>query len=165
VPAMIATARSLAPSGAMVAIGALTLRPRRIIYRPGAIDRLRRDEDSVDPRQHTDFAAAWLTATLAALVGAGVDRVTTLELTGARGATHAGLLSRAGRVIADFTAATEVGQPFLSLSANVVAIPLVGPHHRSVLIANLEDQPREFRVFDTDYSFTPYQTRLLLEGT
>jgi hypothetical protein len=58
-----------------------------------------------------------------------------------------------------------VGQPFLSLSANVVAIPLVGPHHRSVLIANLEDQPREFRVFDTDYSFTPYQTRLLLEGT
>lgn len=164
VPAIMTTVRSMAPSGAMVAIGALTLRPRRIIYRPGAIDRLRRDENSVDPRQHTDFAAAWLTATLAALVAAGVDRVTTLELTGARGATHAGVLSRAGRVLADFAAATEVGQPLLNLSANVVAIPLVGPQHRSVLIANLADQPREFRVFDTVYSFTAYQTRLLPEG-
>ncbi|WP_368498335.1 hypothetical protein [Herbiconiux sp. A18JL235] len=116
-PAMIETARSLAPAGTPIGIGALTLRPRRVIYRPGPIDRLGRDDDSVDPRQHGDFAAAWLVATLAALAAAGVDSVTAFELTGPRGVVLPGT-ARGGSGVPD-----EVGISDLVPSPAGVVLP------------------------------------------
>lgn len=164
VPAMIDTARSLATQGAVVEIGALTLRPRRVIYREGPVDRLLRDEHSVDPRQQTSFTAAWLTATLAALVAAGVERITAFELTGPRGVTTPGGLSPAGDVIADFAEVALIGQPVLDLTLDVAAIPLMSASGPSVLIANLNTDSRAICVNGVDYDFAAYQTRLIQEG-
>ena len=84
VPAMLATARQMA--GGAVALGPLTLRPRRNIYRDDArIDRTGRDASATDERQHTPFAAAWLIATLSAAIESGVDAVTLFEISGPRG--------------------------------------------------------------------------------
>jgi hypothetical protein len=97
--AMVATARSFAHGA--VEVGPLTLRPRRNIHAPGAVDRLGRDAGSVDPRQHTPLAAAWLLASLAALAAAGVERVTLGEVSGARGLAPApGVGTPAGDVVA-----------------------------------------------------------------
>ena len=98
-PAMVATARSL---GRAVAVGALTLRPRRNIYRGVPIDRLGRDSGAVDPRQGTPWAAGYLRGALLTLAAAGVSRVTAFEFTGPRGIVAGdGRLLPVGEVLAD----------------------------------------------------------------
>jgi hypothetical protein len=99
--AILRTARRLSPT---VAVGALTLRPRRNIHRSGVLDRLARDPSSSDPRQFGEFAADWLTASLDALRRAGVARVTALEFTGPRGLVDPATTSLApvGRALAAF---------------------------------------------------------------
>ncbi|QJU54995.1 hypothetical protein SCB71_18190 [Herbiconiux sp. KACC 21604] len=175
-PAMIDTARSLAPSGTSIGIGALTLRPRRVIYRPGPIARLGRDADSVDPRQHDDFAAAWLTATLATLIATGVDTITAFELSGPRGVLRPGellrhtapapapALSSAGAALAAVAGAQRVGAPIVDLAADVAALPLETDSARAVLVANLAPRDRTIVVAGVAHPFSPYQTRLLPEG-
>ncbi|WP_185972404.1 hypothetical protein [Georgenia yuyongxinii] len=107
VPAMLATARSFV--GGPVAVGPVSLRPRRSIYRTGvAIDRTGRDDGSVDDRQHAAFAATWLIAMLASLIDAGAEEVTVFELSGPRGLVDrpGGCRSPAFEVVRAVTAAT-----------------------------------------------------------
>ncbi|WP_378144593.1 hypothetical protein ACFJGV_13980 [Cnuibacter sp. UC19_7] len=163
-PAMIRTASALA-EGRAVGIGALTLRPRRSIYRQGeTIDRLGRDSTSVDPRQPSDFAAAWLTATLAALVASGVSRVTAFELTGPRGVVDpVGRLTPAGEVLAAVAGSDAVGVPSVNLADDLAVLPLsrgeAGATH--ALIADLSGRTSEVEVDGRTLTLAPYGVRLV----
>jgi len=82
-PAIIATARSISMGSA---ISPITFKARRNIHVPGRqIDRLGRDEDSVDDRWGEMFSALWLVKTLAPLIQGRVDRITVAECLGPRG--------------------------------------------------------------------------------
>lgn len=84
-PAIIATARSFS-MGSAIAISPITFKARRNIHVPGRqIDRLGRDEDSVDDRWGDMFSALWLVKTLAPLIQGRVDRITVAECLGPRG--------------------------------------------------------------------------------
>lgn len=159
VPAMIGTARRLG-GGRPVGIGALTLRPRRSLYRQGRrIDRLGRDPESVDPRQHDDFAAAWLLATLAVLIAEGVSRVTALELIGPRGATDAETrrLTPSGEVLASVASSTTVGEPLVDLHSGLVALPL----EAGTLIGDLSGRSRSGEVDGIPLDLPPFAVRLV----
>ncbi|KTS60175.1 hypothetical protein NS206_11955 [Microbacterium testaceum] len=159
VPAMIDTARRLG-GGRPVGIGALTLRPRRSLYRQGhRIDRLDRDPESVDPRQHDDFAASWLLATLATLAAEDVSRVTTLEVSGPRGVTDAGTarLTPSGEVIAAVAASATIGTPILDLRAGLVALPV----ESGTLVGDLSGRARHGEVDGVDVDLSPYAVRLV----
>jgi len=85
IPAVINTARHIG-QGAPIAVSPLVFAPRRNIHAPGrVIDRLGRDDESVDPRWGGVFSAVWLATTLAPLVEGGVERITLAEITGPRG--------------------------------------------------------------------------------
>jgi len=158
-PAMLDTARRLG-GGRPVGIGALTLRPRRSLYRQGhRIDRLDRDPESVDPRQHGDFAASWLLATLATLIAEGVSRVTALEVSGPRGATDAetGRLTPSGEVIAAVAASATVGEPILDPRAGVVALPV----ETGTLVGDLSGRSRRGEVDGVVVDLPPYAVRLV----
>jgi D-apionolactonase len=84
--ATVVTARGVYPSHTL-AVGPITLRPR---FNPAATGPpIARDPDAlpahVDPRQPTQFAAAWTAASIAALAGAGADSLTYFELVGPAG--------------------------------------------------------------------------------
>ncbi|ARJ04111.1 hypothetical protein GCM10010988_28350 [Cnuibacter physcomitrellae] len=172
VPAMIRTASALG-AGRAVGIGALTLRPRRSIYRQGVVvDRLGRDSGSIDARQPSDFAAAWLTATLAALVASGVSRVTALELTGPRGVLDAdGHLTAAGEVLAAVCSSDGVGIPSVDLSHDIVVLPLSRERANlsreraneaaHALVADLSGRARRVELDGLTVALTPYQARLV----
>lgn len=98
-PAMIGTASGF---GMPVAVGSLTMRPRRNIYTGSPIDRLACDQSSIDPRQATTWAADWLRGTLFTLAAVGTARVTALEFFGPSGIVnpHGGLLP-VGEVLAE----------------------------------------------------------------
>lgn len=84
-PAIIATARSFAEESA-IAVSPITFTARRNIHVPGRqIDRLGRDDDSVDHRWGGMFSAVWLVTTLAPLIQGRVDRITVAECWGPRG--------------------------------------------------------------------------------
>lgn len=158
-PTMLRTARRLG-GGRPVGIGALTLRPRRSLYRQGRrVDRLGRDPESVDPRQHDDFAAAWLLATLAALIAEGASRVTALELGGPRGATDAatGRLTPSGEVWATVADSATVGAPILDLRAGLVALPLP----TGTLVGDLSGLSRRGAVDGIDVDLSPYAVRFI----
>lgn len=164
-PAMIRTASALA-DGRAIGIGALSLRPRRSIYRQGTVvDRLGREASSVDARQSSDFAAAWLTATLAALVGSGVSRVTALELTGPRGVLGAaGHLTPAGEVLAAVAGSDAVGLPSVDLDHDVAVLPLSRDGSGRVthaLVAELSGRPGEVEVDGLPVGLAPYEARLV----
>jgi hypothetical protein len=85
IPAILATAKSFS-GDASLAISPLVFKARRNIYAPGrVIDRLGRDDDSVDPRLGSPFSAVWLMSTMAALIDGGVSRVTLDEIVGPAG--------------------------------------------------------------------------------
>ena len=159
VPAMIDTARRLG-GGRPVGIGALTLRPRRSLYRQGhRIDRLDRDPESVDPRQHDDFAAGWLLATLATLAAEDVSRVTALEVSGPRGVTDAGTarLTPSGEVLSAVAASATIGTPILDLRAGLVALPV----QSGTLVGDLSGRARHGEVDGVDIDLSPYAVRLV----
>jgi hypothetical protein len=84
-PAIIATARSFS-MGSAIAISPITFKARRNIHVPGRqIDRLGRDEDSVDDRWGEMFSALWLVKSLVPLIQGRVDRITVAECLGPRG--------------------------------------------------------------------------------
>jgi hypothetical protein len=88
IPAIVDTAKSFSDN-APIAISPLVLKARRNIYAPGrVIDRLGRDDDSVDSRLGTPFSAVWLMSTMAALIRGGVSRVTLDEIIGPAGIVH-----------------------------------------------------------------------------
>lgn len=85
IPAIISTARHFS-HGAPLAISPLAFKARRNIHAPGRqIDRVGRDEDSVDERWGSMFSCLWLVSTLAPLIRGGVESVTVGEITGPRG--------------------------------------------------------------------------------
>jgi hypothetical protein len=72
--------------GSAIAISPITFKARRNIHVPGRqIDRLGRDEDSVDDRWGEMFSALWLVKSLAPLIQGRVDRITVAECLGPRG--------------------------------------------------------------------------------
>lgn len=84
--ATVATARSFCPE-CKFAVGPIRLRPR---FNPAATGPpLARDPDAlpahVDPRQGTQFCAAWTAGSVAGLAFAGVDSLTYFELVGMAG--------------------------------------------------------------------------------
>lgn len=88
------TARSFAP-GLDLFPGPITLRPR---YNPNADDAHKQALDhpasSVDPRQSSQFAAAWTAGSIGAQALAGVRAVTYYETVGRRGVVASDHLSR-----------------------------------------------------------------------
>lgn len=98
-PAMIATALAF---GKQVAVGSLTMRPRRNIYTGTHVDRLGREDSGIDPRQARPWAAQWLRGTLVTLAAVGTTRITALEFTGPRGIVGTqGDLLPVGEVLAE----------------------------------------------------------------
>jgi hypothetical protein len=84
-PSIIATARSFS-MGSAIAVSPITFKARRNIHVPGRqIDRLGRDDDSVDDRWGEMFSALWLVTTLVPLIQGRVDRITVAECLGPRG--------------------------------------------------------------------------------
>ncbi|WP_168914913.1 hypothetical protein [Microcella flavibacter] len=172
-PAMIDTARGFA-NGAPVAVGPVTLKPRRNIYRSGAVDRLGRDDDATDPRQESPFAAAWLVATLEALVTAAVDRITLLEATGPRGVIARDASGREARHrTALHSVLTQLSEAVGSMPAAVQpggairALAVRTPHNVRLLIANTTDEQQTARLAGRagDLRLAPYEVRAIDLGS
>ena len=147
-PAVIQTARSFT-NGAPQAISPLMFTARRNIHAPGrVIDRVGRDENSVDERWGGMFSAVWLVATLLPILEGRVERITLGEIAGPRGVVSA----------ADMAAGTrsELAELWQWLSTPRSSVKILstgdpellafadslGPE-TSLLMANCADSPRE----------------------
>jgi hypothetical protein len=147
-PAVIQTARSFT-NGAPQAISPLMFTARRNIHAPGrVIDRVGRDENSVDERWGGMFSAVWLVATLLPILEGRVERITLGEIAGPRGVVSAADMAAGTR-----SELAEIWQ-WLSTPRSSVKIlstgdpellafaDSLGPE-TSLLMANCADSPRE----------------------
>jgi hypothetical protein len=159
IPAIVATAKSFSGNAAL-AISPLVFKARRNIYAPGrVIDRLGRDDDSVDPRLGSPFSAVWLIATMAALIDGGVDRVTLDEIVG-----PAGIIKPEGSRSGSHSAFARLTRWFTTQRAGlVVALPqhphlvvLYGENEggASYAIANTSPLPAEITILGNSDSKT-----------
>jgi hypothetical protein len=161
-PATARTARAFAGAKALV-VSPVTLRQR---FNPVATGAETPPLDgelpaAVDPRQLSQFAAAWLLGSIAALSAAGVGSATYFETTGWRG-----LLERAGgsprpdlfpsrpgevfpvwRVLADLAGFRQAAVVATEAVEAVVALALFSSKGRErILLANLAGEARPVRV-------------------
>jgi D-apionolactonase len=147
--------------GSAVAVGAVSLRPRRNVYHGAAVDRLSRDPSAADPRQRDQFAAAWLVATIAELATAGVSRITAVEFEGDRGIadTAAGSRFPLTRVFAALGGA-DILHPAVS-GPGYTVLPLTSASQRFLLAANLKPFPRTVTIDGQRIKLGPYQVELV----
>jgi D-apionolactonase len=129
--------------GLPVVIGPVTLHPNR-----------------PDPRQASDFLAAWTLGSIAALAEGGAAAVTYFQTFGATGLATA---AATYQVLSVFEAiAGLAGRPVHRLDAPTreVTVVAVGP---IVLVANLRDIRRTIRL-DGDVELAPYQVVVMSTG-
>jgi len=147
-PAVIQTARSFT-NGAPQAISPLMFTARRNIHAPGrVIDRVGRDENSVDERWGGMFSAVWLTATLLPILEGGVERVTLGEIAGPRGVVSAADIASGTR-----SELAELWQWLSEPRSSVRVLTTGDPElivfadslgsHTTLLVVNCADSPRE----------------------
>jgi hypothetical protein len=123
-----------------VVVGPVTLHPR-----------------APDPRQGTDFVAAWTVGSIAALAEAGADAITYFQTFGAAGLGTASAIFPVHRVFAAI--AGLGGHPVHRLDATsreVIAIA-IGP---TLLVANLCDTPRTVKL-DGHIDLGPYHVMVV----
>jgi D-apionolactonase len=151
IPAILATAQDFSDSGTL-AISPLVFKARRNIYAPGrVINRLGRDDDSVDPRLGSPFSAVWLMSTMAALIDGGVSRVTVDEIIG-----PAGIMNPNSGRSEPLTPFAQIVRWFATQRAGFVASPSEHPHlialygedaaGASYAIANTSSLPAEITI-------------------
>jgi len=161
-PETVRTARAFAGARPLV-VSPVTLRQRFNPVATGAEIPPPKGElpAAVDPRQLSQFAAAWLLGSVAALAVAGVASATYFETTGwrglmerAKGSPHPDLFpSRAGevfpvwRVLADLAGFRQAAVVATEAVEGVVAIILFSPAGRErALVANLAGEIRHVRI-------------------
>jgi hypothetical protein len=125
---------------APVVVGPVTLHPR-----------------APDPRQATDFLAAWTVGSIAALAEAGADAITYFQTYGAAGLGTAEAAFPVHRVFAAI--AGLGGHPVhrLDVPPREVTALVVGS---TVLVANLRDTPRTTKL-DGQLDLDPYQVAVV----
>lgn len=148
--AVISTAREIS-GGMPIAISPLTFRARRNIHAPGRIiDRLGRDEDSVDPRWGSEFSAVWLLSTIAALVEGGVQRITVSEIIGPRGiVSEQEVVSGERSPVAElwtWLTAPSRSRVTVASSQNRHLVALADKATQNALVANCSDRSQRIEV-------------------
>lgn len=145
IPAILATAKSFSDD-APLAISPMVFKARRNIYAPGRkIDRLGRDDDSVDARLGSPFSAVWLMSTLATLIEGGVSRVTLDEIVG-----PAGIMTPAGDLSGSPSPFASIVQWFTTQRSGLV-IHLSG-HPHLVIIYGENDNGASYAIANTSSS-------------
>ena len=129
--------------GRPVVVSPVTLRPR---FNPDATGHVEPSEP--DPRQKSQFCAAWTLASLSALARAGASSVTYFETHGAGGVLDGDATYPVFRVLeaaAGFAGASVIACES-SDESRVAALALESGGTRRVLIANLTGEPCEIAV-------------------
>jgi hypothetical protein len=184
-PETVGTARAFAGARPLV-VSPVTLRQRFNPVATGAEIPPPAGElpSAVDARQLSQFAAAWLVGSIAALAGAGVESATYFETTGWRGVmertqgsarpdlfpSRPGEVFPVYRVLADLAGFRQAAVVATESVEGIVAVALFSPSRRErILVANLACETRQVRIeagtLSREATLAPYAVeRLDLES-
>lgn len=146
-------------SGRPVGVSTVTLLPR---FNPNATTG-GSQVPGVDPRQASDFCAAWTVGSLRALARSGADSVTYYETSGPRGVSGFPV----GDVFAATAYATTVYETTSESPRVATALVVDGDDGKLALVANLSPAPRTVRLepHGTVAELGPYEVEQLALGS
>jgi D-apionolactonase len=145
-----------------VHISPVTLRRRFNPYATNPNDRVKSNEEKADPRQSSQFAAAWTFAHYSAATQGGTERITYYQTVGNQGIVSADLSTYPVYDMIKNLCSLQGKQISHVTSTNLLAVQAIAiPQDELMIVANLENDFQNVIVKGQRTSLKPYEILML----